>query len=107
MRILLVRILTAGLLIATAGVGVMSAQQPAHTSDPKPRPDLVRAPDSQADVDFTGTSAQLEDNFNTPPAVVSFREPMLSRNELTIVGTVLIRVMKPPAATAPAPIWRI
>ena len=52
MRILLVRILTAGLLIATAGVGVMSAQQPAQTSDPKPRPDLVRAPYSQADVDF-------------------------------------------------------
>ena len=30
----------------------------------------------------------------------------LSRNDETIVGSVLSSVMKPPAATAPAPIWR-
>jgi uncharacterized protein (DUF305 family) len=51
MRILPIRILTAGLWIATAGAGIAGAQQPAQ-ADPKPRPDLVRAPYSQADVDF-------------------------------------------------------
>ncbi len=32
---------------------------------------------------------------------------MLSRKELIIVGMVFINVINPPAATAPAPIWRM
>ena len=40
----------------------------------------------------------------TPP--FSFIELTLSRNEEMIVGIVFIRVMNPPAATAPAPICR-
>ncbi len=39
-------------------------------------------------------------------AVLSERERMESRSEETMVGSVLSSVMKPPAATAPAPIWR-
>jgi hypothetical protein len=34
-------------------------------------------------------------------------EPILPLKEDIIVGIVLIKVIKPPAATAPAPIWRI
>ncbi len=40
------------------------------------------------------------------PALLSFIEATLSLNDEMIVGRVLRRVMKPPAATAPAPIWR-
>ena len=36
-----------------------------------------------------------------------FNEPILSLKEEIIVGIVLINVIKPPAATAPAPICRI
>jgi len=38
--------------MVSASIVAGAQQQPAQTSDPKPRPDLVRAPYSQADVDF-------------------------------------------------------
>jgi hypothetical protein len=41
---------------------------------------------------------------SAPPSFFSFKEPMLSLKEDMMVGMVLIRVMIPPAATAPAPI---
>src|SRR5262245_34483898 len=40
------------------------------------------------------------------PAFKSFKLLKLSRNAETIVGRVLINVIKPAAATAPAPIYR-
>ena len=40
----------------------------------------------------------------SPPLFL--REPTLPLKEEMMVGMVLNRVMKPPAATAPAPIWR-
>jgi uncharacterized protein (DUF305 family) len=50
------RLFVAGFLIAVAsaaGSGIRAAGvQGPQTSDPKPRPDLVRAPYSQADIDF-------------------------------------------------------
>jgi len=52
MRSATLRTLTAGLLVVSASIVAGAQQQPAQTSDPKPRPDLVRAPYSQADVDF-------------------------------------------------------
>ena len=39
-------------------------------------------------------------------AVLSERERIESRSDEKMVGSVLSSVMKPPAATAPAPIWR-
>ncbi len=42
----------------------------------------------------------------TPSTPLFFRDPILPLNEEIIVGIVLINVIKPPAATAPAPIWR-
>jgi uncharacterized protein (DUF305 family) len=51
MRTSFVRTFAASLLMVTASMAVF-AQAPAQGSDPKPRPDLVRAPYSQADVDF-------------------------------------------------------
>ena len=41
----------------------------------------------------------------TPPSF--FKEPKLPLNDETIVGIVFINVIKPPAATAPAPICPI
>ena len=41
-----------------------------------------------------------------PPASRLRSDAMLSLNDDTIVGSVFSSVMKPPAATAPAPIWR-
>ena len=40
-------------------------------------------------------------------ATLSPMERMPSRSEDQMVGKVLVSVMKPPAATAPAPIWRM
>ncbi len=40
------------------------------------------------------------------PCLPARSEARLSLKEAMMVGRVLIRVMKPPAATAPAPIWR-
>ena len=48
MRALRILIFPVLLVVAIAGVRAQNAQ----SSDPKPRPDLVRAPYSQADIDF-------------------------------------------------------
>ena len=40
----------------------------------------------------------------TPSTPLFFKEPILPLNEEIMVGMVLIREIKPPAATAPAPI---
>ena len=49
----------------------------------------------------------LSVRFTTAAADLSFTDPILSLKDEIIVGIVFINVIKPPAATAPAPIWRI
>ena len=49
------RLFVAGLLILAAsirGIGIVAVESQGPQTDPKPRPDLVRAPYSQADIDF-------------------------------------------------------
>lgn len=57
MRTVAIPLLLAGFLIAMSGVtgrtaGHRASPQPGQTTDPKPRPELVRQPYNQADVDF-------------------------------------------------------
>ena len=53
-----------------------------------------------------GRSRSVRSTCAAAPPRARRSEAMLSLNDETIVGSVLISVMKPPAATAPAPIWR-
>ena len=46
------QLLASCLLIVSSAAGPAAAEQPAQGPEPKARPDLVRAPYSQADVDF-------------------------------------------------------
>ena len=52
MRRQLPRLLTIGLFLVIANAGAAAGQQMAQTSEPRARPDLVRGPYSQADIDF-------------------------------------------------------
>ena len=52
MRRQLPRLLTLGLFLVIANAGAAAGQQMAQTPEPRARPDLVRGPYSQADIDF-------------------------------------------------------
>ena len=52
MRRQLPRLLTIGLFLVIANAGAAAGQQMAQTPEPRARPDLVRGPYSQADIDF-------------------------------------------------------
>ena len=53
---------------------------------------------------FIERSRSVLGTFASAVAPPFFNEPILPLKEEMIVGIVLIKVMKPPAATAPAPI---